>query len=433
MAALLAACGGGGSGASTAAADPNTRFLVEHMQANYLWADQLPATIDPARYASDEAALAALKVAADRFSSIANESDFNSFTQAGQLTGYGFSYTVGKEALVLTQVQAQAPAWQAGLRRGDEILAIDGRSIASFANAGEIDSAIGPSTAGISGTYRVQTPLPGGTGYAPARDVAMTKAAYNVTYVSAASTLPSSAGTVGYIDFYSFTGNDLVAWNNALSLVIAQGARHLVLDLRDNGGGLIADAVNLASSLGPSGSADPSPASLTGKLAVSLRHNSRQQALDQDFRFNAQALAGRFGQVVVITSARTCSASELLIQALKPYRNVQTIGQTTCGKPFGSTPATYNGRVYSILSFRVVNSVGETDYVDGLSPTCALTDPVMRSLGDPAERLLAGALKLIETGVCPSAAALPKSSGPPGRTGLQPAAMSGLDRETGLK
>ena len=115
---------------------------------------------------------------------------------------------------------------------------------------------------------------------------------------------------------------------------------------------------------------------------------------------------------MIITSAKTCSASELVIQALKPFRTVKTLGSTTCGKPYGSTPTTFGGYVYSILSFQNKNANGEGAYVDGLTPTCSEQDNYLRNMGDPQERLLDAARKLIETGTCPASALLAKEAKP---------------------
>ncbi len=425
------------TGASAAPTAANTEFLVKYMKEWYLWNDRIAATANASQYASQDEALAALRVKEDKFSGISTETDFNSFFTGGQLTGYGISYLKIDGAIVLQQVQPLSPAYAAGFRRGDEILSINGKSIAELATTEAVSVAIGPNQAGLSGLFEVRTPNLSTTGFQAVRTLSMTKAAYPISYVFAANTLDSNRGKIGYIHFYSFTGANQNAWNSALSKVISEGATHLILDFRDNGGGLINDSVLLASSLGPKGSADPSPQSLTGKVAVRLEHNSQKTALNLNYNFSPQTFSGRIDQLVIITSKKTCSASEIVIQALKPFRTVKTLGSTTCGKPYGSTPTTFGGYVYSILSFENKNSTGEGAYVDGLVPTCAQQDSYLRDMGDPQERLLVAARQLIESGVCPDSTLLPKEVKSPAQNGRYAGAewpfWRGIEQDSGFQ
>ena len=418
IALVLAGCGDGSAGStssSTTTVAPtaaNTEFLVSYMKEWYLWNDQIPASASASQYMSHDEALAGLRVKEDKFSGISTEADFNSFFTAGQLVGYGISYLKLDSALVLQQVQPLSPSYAAGFRRGDEILSIDGKNITDFPTTEAVSTAIGPNQAGISGSFQVRSPNLNGTGFQTARTVTMTKASYPVSYVFASDTFDSTAGKIGYIHFYSFTGANQSAWNSALSKVLAAGAQHLILDLRDNTGGLVTDSVSLASALGPKATSPQSLNALTGKVAVRLEHNAQKKALDLNYNFTAHEFSGRIDQLVIITSAKTCSASELVIQALKPFRTVKTLGSTTCGKPYGSTPTTFGGYVYSILSFQNKNANGEGAYVDGLTPTCSEQDNYLRNMGDPQERLLDAARKLIETGTCPASALLAKEAKP---------------------
>ncbi len=425
------------TGTSAAPTAANTEFLVKYMKEWYLWNDRIPAAASASQYPSQDEALAALRVKEDKFSGISTETDFNSFFTEGQLTGYGISYLKVDGAIVLQQVQPLSPAYSAGFRRGDEILSINGKSIADLATTEAVSAAIGPNQAGLSGTFEVRTPNLTTSGFQAVRTITMTKAGYPVSYVFAANTLDSNQGKIGYIHFYSFTGSNQNAWNSALSKVISEGATHLILDLRDNGGGLINDSVLLASSLGPKGSADPSAQSLTGKVAVRLEHNSQKSPLNVNYNFSPQTFSGRIDQLVIITSNKTCSASEIVIQALKPFRTVKTVGSTTCGKPYGSTPTTFGGYVYSILSFQNKNATGEGAYVDGLVPTCAQQDSYLRSMGDPQERLLVAARQLIETGVCPDSTLLPKEAKPTPRdsryVGAELPFWRGIEQDSGFQ
>ena len=88
---------------------------------------------------------------------------------------------------------------------------------------------------------------------------------------------------------------------------------------------------------------------------------------------------------------------------LRPYRSSPVIGSTTCGKPVGFNPEQREGKVYNIVTFRLINSLGESDYFNGLAPTCVVNDDFRKPLGDPSESLFAAAIDALNGQACPSA------------------------------
>ena len=102
-------------------------------------------------------------------------------------------------------------------------------------------------------------------------------------------------------------------------------------------------------------------------------------------------------RVFFIVTNGTASASELLINNLKPYMDVKLIGDTTYGKPVGFFPVDiYNYSIYPI-SFKTVNSAGNADYYNGFAPDKIAPDGVSKNWGDITEPSLASALKYIST------------------------------------
>jgi carboxyl-terminal processing protease len=103
-------------------------------------------------------------------------------------------------------------------------------------------------------------------------------------------------------------------------------------------------------------------------------------------------------RVFVIVTGGSASASELLINNLKPYMDVKLVGDTTYGKPVGFFPIPiYDYAIYPI-SFKTVNSVGTADYYTGFVPDKLTPDGVDKDWGDVLEPSLASALKYITTG-----------------------------------
>jgi carboxyl-terminal processing protease len=173
------------------------------------------------------------------------------------------------------------------------------------------------------------------------------------------------------------------------------GATELILDLRYNGGGRVSTAGILASLA--AGSAHD------GKLFTRLSYNARQSSRNVSYALSS-ADAG-FARVVVLTGERTCSASELVVNGLKPFVQVVTVGAQSCGKPFGFNPVNSCSSTFSAVNFEALNALGEGRYYDGISATCPVAEDFNGALGDPTEKLTAAAASYLQTGACPPVAA----------------------------
>lgn len=376
---FLSACGGSDD-------DDEVTFTVNYMKSEYLWADQLPANINPSDYTSAADVLAKLRVPQDKFSNIADAQQTTNFF-AGRLIGFGFNFQYEGDNIRLYLVQPNSPAAAAGLRRGDVITQIEDKSPAQWQAEEKIDEAFGPSEIGVQRTFVVNR-TDGST-----FTKTVTKGQYELAYVPASGVFTQDDRTIGYINFYSFSDVGEAPWNDTISSLAAQGAQDLIVDLRFNGGGLISTAARIGSALGTS--------SMDNRIMTSLTFNSQNARNNRTFYFDAHPQAGTFENLVWLTGAGTCSASEAMIQGLKPFRTSVRIGEATCGKPYGFTPPTRNNKVFNITSFRLSNADGETDYVDGLAPDCTVIDTGLGQLGQSDEVLTAAALTYLSTGSCP--------------------------------
>ena len=110
----------------------------------------------------------------------------------------------------------------------------------------------------------------------------------------------------------------------------------------------------------------------------------------------------------VLTSGETCSASELVINGLKPFVTVITIGGTTCGKPYGFNAVANCATSYAAMEASATNSLGQGNYVNGFAPTCAAVDNFDMPLGQTNEVLLNAALTYQTSGACPASSAQAK-------------------------
>ncbi|MFM7851365.1 MAG: S41 family peptidase, partial [Flammeovirgaceae bacterium] len=172
------------------------------------------------------------------------------------------------------------------------------------------------------------------------------------------------------------------------------GITDLVVDLRFNSGGAEAATVNLASLIGKGVD--------NTKVFAKRQYNANltQQILN-DPNYGAAFLSTKFvnktqnignmlrnGRVYILTGPRTASASELLINGLKPYMDVYLIGSTTYGKNVGSISIyeqndpknTWGMQPIVVKSF---NSLDQSNYSNGFTPNIKDDDNgVLAPLGD---------------------------------------------------
>ncbi|MFC5460326.1 S41 family peptidase [Massilia niabensis] len=407
-------------------------FLRAWSHQYYLWYNEIPTDIKMADFTDPIAYFEKLKTPAltaagtpkDKYHFTYKTEEWDKLSKSGIELGYGINWSsAGPTAprnWVVATVEAGSPAALAGLRRGDQLVRVDG---VDFINATDralvdtINAGLFPDTPGEVHSFTVRR---NGIEY-PAT---MQAADVQALSVKITKTIDTATGKTGYI---SFDNHNAVAERqliDAFTTLRDQGASDLVLDLRYNGGGLLHLAAELGYMIaGPASS---------GKVFERLQYNNKIKVDPEDtilFQSTAVGFSAGAGtvtrgtplptlnlkRVTVLTTSGTCSASESVINALRGIDvQVDVIGAQTCGKPYGFTPVPNCGTTYFSIEFGGVNAKGIGDFSNGFAPTCAVADDFTREQGDPQEGLLATALSYRQTGVCP----------PSGRSSV--AAMSAL-------
>ena len=359
----------------------------------YLWYQQLP-DVDPARFNSPEELLEALRYQPldSSFSYIADRAATEALFSSSEYAGFGFSSAFGPDGLRIAQVFPDSPASEAGLARGDQIVQINGRSVAELLRTGDIATIYGPPTAGVRGTLMVMRA-------GEQRSVSLVKRAVVIPTVSNTTMFDVGGRRVGYIFFRNFVEPSFDALAQAFSTLQAGGANEVVLDLRYNGGGLVDVAQYLGSLLGGTRTA--------GQVFAEYFHNDKNAFRNRVLRFEAQAGALTLNRLVVITTQASASASELVINALRPFMPVVIVGDSTYGKPVGQYSVPFCDKILAPVSFQLRNANGEGDFFGGLPVDCAAPDDLDHPIGDAMEGSLREALAVIRTGACsaPSASA----------------------------
>ena len=361
-----------------------TRDILDEL---YLWRQFLP-DVDPVRFPSPEAYLDAVRYRPldTSYSYITPKAAHDALFSDSQYVGFGFSTRATATEITILQVFPGSPASEAQLARGDRIVAVDGRTINELTASGAIDTVFGDAAGGV----RVSADVVTRDGQS--RRVTLEKRIVTIPPVSLTRVYQVNGRVVGYVFFRQFVRPSTAALDEAFAALRQAGATELVLDLRYNGGGLLDVAVHLASLIGE--------VTLRGQVFATLQHNDRNRDLDETYRFEAIANPLRLSRLVVITTRSSASASELLINGLRPYLPVTVVGDRTFGKPVGQYSIDMCNRVLLPVAFLTLNARGQADYFNGISADCLAADDVSQDLGAVGEASLAEALTVIRTGAC---------------------------------
>jgi carboxyl-terminal processing protease len=338
----------------------------------------------------------------------------------GSVDDFGLAFSaVAANDIRIRYVNTGSPAAKAGLSRGDALLKINGSSVRADTQAGinQILSSLEGASLAISVKKANGTVI----------ETTLTKSTYTVDPVFKSQVLSTEAGKVGYIAYSMFSSmsNSKAALEKAFTAFAAAGVTNLVLDLRYNGGGYVSTAEYLCNQIAPAG--------LNGKIMYKEIYNELMQQGQAKILSNKRLLDGNdkpipykgryftYGDldysvsgnthafknegaletvknVYIIIGGRTASASELVINALKPHMHVTLIGSASYGKPVGFFGIDLDKYTVYMPNFKTVNASNEGDYYSGFTPDVAAPDDVSHDFGDPKETSLSMALNLIASG-----------------------------------
>lgn len=386
-------------------------WILEEMEFWYLWNDDLPAETD--KNLDPESYFNTLLNEQDRFSWI--QSNYrelvNSLQGISKEAGYEFALFKEKEGSVnvvaqITYVKPFSPAATAGLKRGDMVSHINGEQITTENYQRLLSS--------VQNQHSVQYKpvLTGEEKFGESKSVTLAVVEYaeNPNYLH--KVIETEGKRIGYLVYNFFApgtdgqpGKYDVETDEIVTGFKAQGVTDLILDLRYNSGGSESSAKNLASLLGRG--IDDSKIFLRREYndvvedAILRDENLGPDFLISHFDTKANNIGNNLssGRIYILTSSRTASASELIINSLKPFMDVFLIGDTTYGKNVGSISLfeekdPKNTWGMQPIVVKVYNSLDQSDYGAGFVPDVIHVDNSLYlfPLGDPREALLAEAI-----------------------------------------
>ncbi len=377
---------------------PQTKYdlwIDSVMRSDYMWAHEMPSSKElTSNYFSDPVTfLKAVRSSSDEVSYI-DTAYYDSRTY-----GYGYScslYSISDTAYaaLVTYVDADSPASDISLQRGDWIMGIDNRLITSGTRELLTDGDSHALTVGHYGTV-----ISDG-------DTLSTITADRIAVIPAATyytpdEVPVVAivnGAVGYIVCNNLSSSNISRLAAATRSFSNAGVGNVVLDLRYCNAGDTDGAVFLASAMLTA--ADEGLLLGYHSYADSLRKPRLEFYSVSADSYNGSNLG--LETLYVLTGADTSGASETLINCLKPYIDVVIIGETTAGEDIECT--TYRnehlGLRLHLATSAITNSQGSASYSGtGFTPDYAvspLADPAtVLPLGDASEALLSKALETI--------------------------------------
>jgi carboxyl-terminal processing protease len=373
-------------------------YVRDVMNDIYLWYRELP-DVDPTSFASPEQYLEAVRYRTldSTFSYITSRAANDAFFSESQFIGFGLSTILNDRQMRVTQVFPESPASEAGLSRGDLIVEIGGELVATLVSSGQIGSAFGPSEIGVE----LDIVFTDQTGQRHAAHVV--KRLVTIPTVSLTRVYNVDGRRIGYIFFRNFVTPSYEALDNAFAELSGAGVDDLVLDLRYNGGGLVNVAQHLASYIGG--------VRTDGQVFAEYFHNDKNAFRNRIIRFENKPQHLTLDRLIVVTTGSSASASELVINALRPFMPVVVIGGKTYGKPVGQYGIAFCDKLLAPVSFALRNADGQGDFFDGFAPDCAAPDDADHQLGDTEEGSLKEALRFATTGACSPQPLTPQRKG----------------------
>ncbi|HTO03588.1 MAG TPA: S41 family peptidase [Opitutus sp.] len=265
---------------------------------------------------------------------------------SGDFSGIGIQVELRNGRVVVIAPIANSPGERAGIQRGDEIVGVDGKELAkSDSMEGVIDRLRGKPRTKV--TVDLLRPSNGRK-----FQLTLQREIIKLESVRTARVLPGNTGYILLTEFSDHTGAE---FNRALGALVAQGIDSLILDLRNNPGGLLDAAVEVAE-----------PFFKKGELIVYTR--GRKPADSEILRAESNGAPLAIPMAVLI-NAGTASAAEVVTGALKDTGRAIVVGERSFGK--GSVQSIFelkNGEGLRLTTARYYTPGGVSIHEKGITP-----------------------------------------------------------------
>lgn len=275
------------------------------------------------------------------------ESDLEEFKlmTTGQYGGIGSTIQQDSNYVIFSEPYEGSPAYSAGIQPGDKIISIEGKSMKG-ASVSDVSNLL----KGQPGTKVKITIQPYGSNKTISKEIVREEIKFpNISYSGMID------NQIGYVKLDQFTENAANDVKTAFTQLKNNGMKKFVLDLRDNGGGLLNEAINIVNLFIDK-----------GNIIVTTKGKNPKQT--QTFATSKTALDNQI-PIVVLVNRNSASASEIVSGSLQDFDRAVLIGERTFGKGLVQNilPLSYNTRVkvtvskYYIPSGRCIQGIDYSD------------------------------------------------------------------------
>ncbi len=381
-------------------------YIDQIMDQHYFWYKDMPQNIsktdrDVYKYFEDH------KVEKDRWSWMESAQEWKS-SETGTYTSYGVVFGQPIEfyqdySIMVRYVYPNSPLFDKGVKRGWTLTHLNNVEVMTLLHANKYVSEI--SKDNNTFTFRDEK---GVSHTFTASKRTISTRSYLTSTVFTDKDFNGLVGKVGYFNYLTFNANMLSDIEGAFNKFKNEGVTDVILDMRYNGGGNIIATECLANYL--------APLNAEGEVLVRRQHNDKNRNNDDKNISKIKRTSGslNLNRLFVISGRGTASASEIIINGLKPFfgENLITVGDTTYGKPngmylfaypLGTSKDYYANAEYVFLPicFYSVNKNGEGNYEKGILPTKYWPDDLYSDWG-PNEGIIKACLTYISSGAYPN-------------------------------
>ncbi len=246
----------------------------------------------------------------DRFSDYFSPESLEGFNQQieGRFSGIGLSVVSVKQGLHVVKVFHGSPAEEGGIEAGDTIVSVEGKSIAGTNSTEATNLIKGPEGSEVTvGVKDAKTKK--------VTEKTLTRAEVELPNVSS-RVFTTDGKKIGYVRLFSFSANASEQLAHGIEKAKEEGAEGIVLDLRENPGGLLEEAVKTASLFLPE-----------GEVVVTTKSRTKGDSTHK-------TSAGKIVEVPfdVLVDRNTASSAEILTAALNEDGGATVVGTRTYGK-----------------------------------------------------------------------------------------------------
>ena len=406
------------------------KFIYNGLKDYYLWSDQVP-NLSNAKFVIKDSVNAFLNRYADpnllftdllyqyktidKWSFIVDDSQVIDDWIQGISKTMGFDFMLARIGTsddvfgFVRYVYKDSPAAKAGIKRGNLFMKVDGTQLTVDNYQTQLFTKVTytMSMATISGTTISEN----------GKTVTMTAIQMQENPIQLDTVMQVGTFKVGYLVYNGFNADFDIQLNNVFKKFKDTGIDKLILDLRYNGGGSVQTAKYLASMI---------HGTSTSEIFLKRQYNTALQnylvdangASSMNESFTGTILKTsttpetpintlNLSKLYVLTSDNTASASEALLNGLKPYMQIFNVGINTAGKYVGSITLKdwdangvvnpNNNWAMQPIVVKIANKDGISDFVNGLTPDYMAEEDIANLLpfGDPNEKLLRVALNNI--------------------------------------